>query len=477
MEGGAVVALSDAPSAGGESWGDDGAITVESATRRGLDRIPSAGGAATLLTDVASSELYNGIPKVLPGGKAVLFTARALNQTSAADTVEVVTVADRRRKVLVRGGSSPQYLSGHLLYTNKSTLFAIGFDPDKLETRGSAVPVLDDVAFHAGTYGAQYDVSRNGTLVYRRSSGSAAAGKTTIQWVDPAGKRTPLVAKPDRYANPRLSPDGKRLALQIDEDGASNIWVYDPQRDSMTRLTSTGGNAAPVWSPDGRYVVFVAVGKGIFQTRSDGASQPQPLMESRNFQVPWSFTPDGKRLAFFDIDGSQVQIWTVPVEDQGGQLKGGKAEQFLKDSFVDQVPVFSPDGRWLAYHSNESGRNEVYVRPFPAPAAGQGGKWQISNSGGTLPFWSRNGRDLIYQSGDQLMAASYTAKGDAFVADKPRVWIAKLGGTGFSLGPDDGRVAVITPVDSPEAPKQEHEVVFLENFADELRRKVPVNGK
>jgi dipeptidyl aminopeptidase/acylaminoacyl peptidase len=143
--------------------------------------------------------------------------------------------------------------------------------------------------------------------------------------------------------------------------------------------------------------------------------------------------------------------------------------------------VFSPDGRWLAYVSNESGKNEVYVRAFPPSPSGQGGKWQISNNGGDLPRWSRKGHELVYQSGDQLMAASYAVKGDTFVAEKPRVWIAKLGGAAgyamWDLAPDGKRVAVLAPAESAEAPKQDHEVVFLENFFDELRRRVPVGAK
>jgi serine/threonine-protein kinase len=190
----------------------------------------------------------------------------------------------------------------------------------------------------------------------------------------------------------------------------------------------------------------------------------------------WDLAPDGKQLAYMEDAGSgKIQIWTVPLEDQGGQLKAGKPEQFFKSSFRDGFPRFSPDGRWLAYVSNESGKAEVYVRAFPPPSSGQGGKWQVSNNGGTSARWSRNGRDLLYQSGDQIMAVTYVVKGDSFEADKPRVWIAKLGGTDWDLSPDGKRVAVLTPVESAEAPKQEHEVVFLENFFDELRRRVPIS--
>jgi serine/threonine-protein kinase len=224
-----------------------------------------------------------------------------------------------------------------------------------------------------------------------------------------------------------------------------------------------------------RRVLFSSLGIGIFQARADGASQPQALTESKTIQLPWSFTPDGKRLAY-----AEGQMWTVPLEDQGGQLKAGKPEPFLQSNFAGQTPSFSPDGRWLAYASNESGKFEVYVRAFPPPPSGSGGKLQISNSGGTGPRWSRGGHDLVYQSGDQIMAASYAVNGDTFVAEKPRVWIAKLGAavianaTAWDLAPDGKRVAVVTPVESATAATQEHQVVFLQNFFDELRRRVPL---
>ena len=170
------------------------------------------------------------------------------------------------------------------------------------------------------------------------------------------------------------------------------------------------------------------------------------------------------------------------MKEDSGQLKAGKPEQFLKSQFNDCGPAFSPDGRWLAYRSNASGKDEVYVRPFPPPASGQGRLWPISNGGGTHPVWSPNGRDLLYQSGDQIMAVSYTVKGDAFVPQKPRVWIAKLGGTqwdlrrgmAWDLAPDGKRVAVITPAEALEAPKPDHTVVFLLNFFDYLRQRVPM---
>jgi Tol biopolymer transport system component len=263
--------------------------------------------------------------------------------------------------------------------------------------------------------------------------------------------------------------------------GGRDIWIYDPQRDAMTRLTFGGADISGTWSPDSQYVAFSFLSQGIFQVRADGASQPQALTDSKATQIHFCFIPDGRRLAYDQLGAGTSQIWSVPLEDQGGRLKAGKPEQFLKSSFTDQHPSFSPDGRWLAYHSNESGKTEVYVRAFPPPSSGQGGKWQISNSGGDLPHWSRNGHDLLYQSGDQIMAASYTAKGDIFVAEKPRVWIAKLGAAAatsgarmWDLAPDGKRVLVAAPIESAETPKQDHEVVFLENFFDYLRQRVPL---
>jgi len=377
---------------------------------------------------------------------------------------------------LVRGATYLRYLpSGHLIYMSQGKLFAVGFDVVRLETRGAAVPILDDVAYDPGDGTADVSLAETGTLVYRR--GSAGGGSRSIQWVDSLGKKGPLRAKPGVYWNPRISLDGKRMSLGVTEGANDDIWVYDLQRDTTTRLTFGGANAAPVWSPDGRCIIFGGLG-GMSWTRADGAGQPRPLTQGRmnGLQQPWSITHDGKRLAYVDVSANP-QIWTLPLEEQDGQLKAGKPEQFLKSQFSDVRPAFSPDGRWLAYASNESGKFEVYVRAFPPPASGQGGKWQISTSGGSRPLWSRNGRELFYQEVpalDRLMVVNYSVNGDSFVAEKPRVWIEKLPGADIDLAPDGKRVAVLVPVDTPEAQRAAHEVTFVFNFFDELRRRVPV---
>jgi serine/threonine protein kinase len=488
VDGGAVVPLFDVPNAAGHSWSEDDSILSGSQISGGIIRMPAGSGTPETLTELAKGERALAFPQLLPGGKAILFSS--YHGTNADQvTIEVLTLADRKRKVLVRGGVNPRYLpsrplpGGYLLYTNKSTLFAIPFDPDKLETHGTAAPVLDDVAYMAAPESGHFSPSPAGSLVYRKGSAGASA-MTTVQWVSPSSGSTgkpadnnaePLEAKPAGYREISISPDGKRLALTVADGSSFDIWVYDPKRDTMTRLTFGGGAYRyPTWSQDGQTVVFLYGGKGIYQVRADGASPPQALTQSNSTQIPWSFTPDGKRLAYFSNESGKEQIWTVPLEEQGGQLKAGKAEQFLKSGFRDFDPTFSPDGHWLAYQSNESGKNEVYVRAFPPPASGEGRKWQISNSGGGRAHWSRTSHELVYQSGDQIMTASYSVKGDAFVVEKPRVWIARTPNAFWDLAPDGRRVAMITPVDAVETPRQEHEVVLLLNFADELRRRVPL---
>ena len=190
-------------------------------------------------------------------------------------TVDVVSIADRARKTLARGVGSPRYLpSGHLVYTKKATMFAVPFDLERMETRGTAVAVLDDVAYDPVANGAQYDVSRTGTLVYRRRVGDSSA---TVQWLDTTGKQEPLLARPGAYVGtPRVSPDGKRIAITIQDGSNQDIWVYEPERDAMTRLTSGGGIFVnPVWTRDGRHVVYGSLGSGLQWSRADGAGQPQ----------------------------------------------------------------------------------------------------------------------------------------------------------------------------------------------------------
>ncbi len=471
VEGGSAITLCDAGIGMGGSWGEDGNIIAALSLISGLLRIPSAGGPPTPVIDLQSGEIMHHWPQILPGGKAVLFTAFTGGEADTAN-IEVMSLAGHRRKTLVRGGTFGRYLpSGHLVYVNRGTLFAVPFDADRLEVHGTPVPVLDQVDYNA-TYGsAQLDFSQTGTLIYR--SGGAGGGLSIVAWLDGAGKVQPLLAKPGAYGRPSLSPDGQRLALESGTD----IWVYDWQRDTMTRLTFTGNAAGPVWSPDGRYIAFQVLGEGMSVIPSDGSGKPQPLTQSKNIQYPWSFAPDGKRLAFIESSTGGFQLWTVPLESDSAGLRPGKPEIFLQTPADQRAPSFSPDGRWMAYSSNESGTFQVYVRAFPD----KGGKWQISNSGGTYPMWSRNGHELFFETLDNhIIVAAYTEKGDSFEANKPRMWSEKqLGGVvntvkNVDLAPDGKRIVAIMPIETAEGQRAQSHVIFLENFFDEVRRKVPI---
>ncbi len=480
VDGGSAITLCDVSTAEGGSWGEDGNIIAAlSSTGSVLSRIPAAGGAPMPVTQLAQGEVTHRWPQILPGGKAVLFTSNIGAAFDGAN-IEVMFLADHQRRTLQRGGTFGRYLpgsngTGHLVYINKGTLFAVPFDAEKLEVRGTPSPVLQEVAYSTLSGSAQFDFSRNGTLVYR-SGGATEGNLVIVQWLDAAGKTQPLLAKPGGYQRPRVSPDGQRLAL----DDGSDIWVYEARRDTMTRLTFGGGsNIVPVWSPDGRYIAFVGP-TGIWFARSDGAGKPQPLIQGKNLLVPFSFTPDGKRLVYDEVNPvTSYDIWTVTIESDGAGLRAGKPESFLQTPADERQPAFSPDGRWLAYVSNESGTYQVYVRAFPD----KGGKWQISNAGGAYPKWSSNGHELFFRGEDnRIMVATYAAKADSFVPDKPRVWsdkqLANLGSVGISnydLAPDGKRIVALMPVQTGEAQKAQNHVIFLENFFDEVRRKVPID--
>ena len=345
IDGGGPVLLGEVSLMLGGHWDDDGSIVIGSGGEAGLLRLPSTGGVATPILELAKGELFHTNPQILPGGKAILL--EAVGSPSQDDfTIEVVSIADRVRKTLARGVGSPRYLpSGHLVYTKKATMFAVPFDLERMEARGTAVQVLDDVAYDAISFGAQYDVSRTGTLVYRQHVASSA----TVQWLDVTGKQEPLLARPGAYVGvPRVSPDGKRIAIAIQEGSNQDIWVYEPQRDAMTRLTSGGGLFTnPIWTRDGRHVVYALLGGGLRWSRADGAGQPQ-VLHAGIIEIPTAFSWDGTRLVYFVPDGNP-QIWSVPIEADGGGLRAGKPQRFLTTKSNDVDGTLSPDGRWLAY--------------------------------------------------------------------------------------------------------------------------------
>ncbi len=486
VQGGAPVTLIDAPGySRGASWGDDGNIIAAfSGGTAGLVRVPSGGGAPVQVTQLSNDkgETAHAWPQVLPGSQAVLFTAYG---SGAYDDGEIIvfTFKTGERKTLHGGASFGRYLpSGHLVYLHQNTLWAAPFDLRRLEVTGTPQPVLEEVNSNVNG-GGDFDFSQNGTFVYV-SSEMPIPFPYSIWWLESTGQTRALQVPPGLYENPRFSPDGKHLAFELATASVrADIWVKDLERDTVSRLTKLPGrNNFPVWTPDGKNIVFESwgwAGSGIYWIRADGVGEAQRLTEAnlRAFQSPHSFSPGGKRLAYSyqqESSGFRAEIWTAPMEGDRDHPRLGKAEVFLRTSFSEWDPVFSPDGHWLAYSSDESGKEEVYVRPFTGP----GGKSQISTGGGSYPLWSRDGHKLFFLTPDWLiMVTGCTAKGDSFAAGKPQVWarenLPSLGGNyPYDLAPDGKRFAVVLNPGGTQVRSTDSVMVLL-NFFDELRRKVP----
>ena len=468
--------LCDAPAGRGATWSEDGSIVAALDVVRGLALIPSAGGQPTSLTEIESGESGHRTPYALPGGKAVLFTFSNVNGNYEEAGIAVVSLKDRRRKtILDHAGMSPMYLpSGHLAYVTKGELLAVPFDPELLKLRGEAKPVLEDVVEDL-TYGSiQFSCSQTGRVLYRAGR---AERLRDVLWLSGDGRTQPLWPEPAMAQDPRLSPDGRRLAMFIANGPGSDLWVYDIEKTTKTRLTSGLAGRDAVWSPDGQFIVFQAPG-GMFSTRADGAGTPQPLLSSKNYTRPGSFSPDGRLLAYAEpLPSGGGAIKTLPVEIASGQFRAGQPAVFLQSAATSNLyPRFSHDGRWLAYNDAESGTFEVHVRAFPNREA----KWQISNSGGAFPVWSPDGHELFYRSPDnRIMVVTYSIRGTDFSADKPRLWsdrrLFNLGiAPTFDLAPDGKRFAVLMqPGGDQPRPAQNHVTLML-NFLDEVRRRVPV---
>jgi Tol biopolymer transport system component len=491
--GGAALALCDAPSLRGASWGADGNIIVAlNSTTVGLSRVPDSGGQPQTLTKPQDrGEQRNFWPHSLPDGNAVLFAANSSGNWDTAN-VEVLALKDGALKtgevkILVRGGYSPHYVPaasggvGHLVYVHEGVLLGVPFDPVKLELRGTPAPLLEDVAANAGTGGGQFDISRTGSLVYL--AGKSTTSGVTLSWMDSSGKMEPLLPKMERYEHPRFSPDGNFLAISMItiSKGRYDVYVYDWRHDTMPRLTFNGANNVEAeWSPDGKHLVYDA-DDGLWWVRADGGGEPQRLLEGKpeiNRTVN-GISPDGKRVSYsiVGLEG-KMDTYTLPLDlSDPEHPKAGKPEVFLRTPAWEGWARFSPDGRWMAYVSDESGTREIYVRPFPGP----GGKWQISSGGGAAPVWSRDGRQLFYGNPElKIMVSDYTTKGDSFTYSKPRVWsdTGLNGGNGlnpyFDIAPDGKRFAVIPRADAAQEKQGNLHATFLLNFADEVRRRVPV---
>jgi serine/threonine-protein kinase len=492
IQGGAPVVLCDAPYARGASWGEDGNIVAALNLRGALSRVPAEGGTPQPVTQLDRLPAYRW-PQLLPGAQTVLFTQSSSIVNFQDASIAAVSLKTGDIKILVSAGYFGRYLptggsTGHLVYVPAGALFGVPFDPARLELRGAAAPILDDLAADPSSGAGQFSfsgVSGPGTYVYR--SGKTSAQGRPVVTLDNSGKAQLLIATPGFWEEPGFSPDGHRLALAQTSGEARGIFVYDLERDAMSRVALGAGlTTTPIWSPDGKHIVFsffsASGGSASLNwIRADGSGDTQRLLVGKNLTFVGAFFPDGRRLAYHEVDpDSGYDLWTLPLDmSDPDRPKPGKPEPFLRTPSHERNAAVSPNGRWIAYQSDESGRFEVYVRPFPGP----GGKWQISTGGGQLVLWSRDGRELFFQNLDnRIMVADYESKNESFAAGKPRVWsdyqlrdVATV--PNYDLAPDGKHFAVIPNSTATAAEKGDVHVTFLLNFFDELRRRVPVDRK
>src|SRR5262245_14241014 len=473
----------------GAAWTPDDTIVFSTNNpTTGLQRVSAAGGIPEVLTrpDHAHGEGDHLSPQILPGGRAVLFTITP--ETGGLDAAQMA-VCDLRtgaQKVLLRGGSDGHYVAsrpgsperadregGDLVYVAAGTLRAIAFDPTRLETHGSAVPVLPRLATSSSGAG-DFDVATDGTLVYVDALGRA--NERTLVWVDRSGKEEPVAAQPRAYQHPRVSPDGMRVALWSN-DQDDDIWIWDLRRQNLTRLTlDAGQDRFPVWTPDGQRIVFNSNRGGalnLWWQAADGTGVAQRLTTSSNNQFPSGITPDGTAVVFNEATPTMGNdLFQVALDGTH------RVTPLLQTQFDERNGVVSPDGRWLAYESNSSGsRYEVFVRPFPNTA---GGQWQVSVAGGTRPLWSRNGKELFYVgSANELLGVPVEVTGATWNADQPVKlvegrYLAAQGTAGrtYDVSPDGRRFLMLKRqgADAGAAPPP---IIVVQHWNEELKRLVP----
>jgi serine/threonine-protein kinase len=479
VNGGATLSLGGAASPYGASWDSQGIIAFTPQALSALQQVQNEGGTPQPLTHMEKGETSHRWPEFLPGGKAVLFAASTSNINWTSAQVAVHSVGTGERRNLVQGGTQPRYAaSGHLVYAQGGSLVAAPFDPQRLTATGSAVPVLEGVLQSPTTGAAQYSVSATGSLVY--VPGGIQGAQRRLVWVGRNGAEQSLAAPAHAYNNARLSPDGRRVAVGITEQGAQ-LWLYDLSRETLTRLTFEGNvNGFPAWTPDGKRIAFSSNKEGptnIFWELADGSGGLERLTTSEYINTPVSWSPDGQLLAFHENNPTtQRDIWVLPLGDPSagpGQVR--KTQPFLRTRFDEGAPRFSPDGHWLAYISDESGRYEIYVQSFPGP----GGKRQISTEGGTEPVWNRNGRELFYRSGDKMMAVDIATQ-PSFAAGTPRMlfegqYVPAPGASpNYDVSPDGQRFLMLKPIEQAAGPTQINVVL---NWFEELKQKVPTGKK
>jgi serine/threonine-protein kinase len=504
LRGGPAIELCEASNPFGGVWAADGTIVFSTGDVRGptaestLFRVSGNGGAPQRI-DVATGgdrRFVQGFPDLLPGGKGVLYSIR--RELREESRIVLMTPHSASPRTIVDRGSHARYVpSGHIVYVVGSTLMAVPFDLDRLEVRGGPVPLVDSIGTSLRG-NASFAVSPTGFLIYAKAPRAATNPMRTLVWVDRNGREEPF-APPRQYYYPRVSPDGTRIALDIREGdlarlgGASaDIWIWDVARQISTRFTTDpGDDQYPVWTPDGKRILFSSIGgsrpAGIYWQSADGTGETERIVERTQASAPYSFAPDTSQFVLRETNvQTSDDIVAVTMPQRGGsQPRPASVTPLIHSSFAENNAEISPDGKWIAYQSNESGRNEVYVRPFPYV---EGGKTLVSNKGGTRPVWARDGRELFYLMGaspDRVSLVRVPLQpGRTFSAGTPAVlfegaYFASLSpaarGRTYDVMPDGRRFVMVKDVTASPAgaPEPAEPFVAILNWFDELRRVAP----
>jgi serine/threonine-protein kinase len=495
IRGGSPITLCDAPVPVGGTWGTDDVIYFGPSvdwlkdlpslnTGWSLSRISAKGGSphTVLVPDPKRGETRFAWPELLPGGKALLFSVATSRNTFAESHIAVLSLDTGEYHTIVEQGHHPKYLpSGHIVYALNGSLMAVPFDLNRLETTGSPVQMVEDVRARAENGQAQFGVSPTGVLVYVTGP-DADPSQRNLVWVDRTGHEEIIAAPPRAYTNPRISPDGRQIAVDV-RDQQSDIWIWDIQRQTLQRLTTDpADDQFATWMPDGHHVVYASgpgpIGFALYRQASDGSGARELLSTSAAAQVPEAVTPDGTRIVVRTTNaalaGAELQTLTL----------GAKAlmAPLIRTSFLTHAATVSPDGRWLAFESDESGKPEVWVRPFPKIDAG---RWQVSSDGGTRPTWSRDGKELLYLVGGsgsvRLMSVPVQAPGAGFSFGTAQMVFGGpyFAGTVFSrnydISPDGRRVVMVKRSNRRENVAATRLVVVL-NWFEELKLKVPASA-
>ncbi len=421
VSGGPPQALCDAPAGRGGTWNKEGTIVFSPDTTSGLARVDAAGGTGVALTTLDGKETSHRWPDFLPDGKHFLYFAHG--STSADSGIYLAALDSKERKLLLRNDSNAIYAApGYLLFVRDNTLVAQRFNRRSLALEGEAKPLADHVAVNTDTWRGILTASANGELLYQHGE---AGGGSQLVWYDASGKQgEPVLPETADYYLPRLSPDASKLAFALEANGVADIWVLDVARHTKTRITfGPLYSSYPVWWPDGKSIVFNYGPSGtldsLYRQNADGTGSKEMLLETPGiFEYPISVTSDGRYIAYMRSDpksNTALDIWALPVFPD--KSRDQKPFPVVATKFLDVAPSFSPDGKWLAYANNETGRMEVYIQPFPSGA----GRWQVSTAGGSWPNWRKDGKELFFFASDQqIMTVDVNQKGAGLQLGTPR---------------------------------------------------------